>query len=51
MTTLTLSVAKALDASGAVEVVGIAVVLSSIVRCEYARSGSARGLLSVCLTL
>ena len=51
MRTSNLSVADALDASGVVEVARIAVVLSSIVRCEYARSGSARGLLSVCLTL
>ena len=48
---LNLSGLEALDASGAIDVVGVAVVLSSIVRCEYARSGSARGLLSVCLTL
>ena len=51
MRTLNLSVVEALDASGAVEVAGVAVVLSSIVRCEYAKSGSARDLLSVCLTL
>ena len=51
MRTLNLSVAEALDASVVVEVAGVAVVLSSIVRCEYIRSGSVRGLLSVCLTL
>ena len=51
MRTSNLSVAEALDASRAVEVAGVAVVVSSIVCCEYARSVSARGLLSVYLTL
>ena len=42
-----MSVAEAVHASVAVEVASVAVVLSYIVRCEYAKSGRARGLLSV----
>ena len=45
------SVADAVRASAAVEVAGIGVVVSSFVRCEYAKSGSVRGLLSLCFNL
>ena len=45
------SVVHAVRASAAVEVTGVAIVVSSFVRCEYARSGSTCGLLSLCLNL
>ena len=45
------SVANAVRGSAVVEVASIGVVVSCFVRCEYGKSGSVRGLLSLCLNL